>query len=108
LMGCLWEGIKGRLGKQFFRERQRRYYGGMALKVLKPRGGGRSVAAAAPAKSWSDNSRLWNISLACARKTAQRAELGLLKPAIGIASLSPRDPRSAHSGWPCSVMQARY
>src|SRR5262249_35378430 len=111
-VGCLHrrllDGIQWRIGEQLFRERQRRYYGGIALQVLKSRGCGRSVAAVAPAKSWSDNSRLWNISLACARKTAQRAELGLLKPAIGIASLSPRDPRSAHSGWPCSVMQARY
>src|SRR6516165_10811192 len=63
-VGCLHrrllDGIQWRIVEQLFRERQRRYYGGVALQVLKSRGRD-DLAAVVPAITGTDNPRLWNI-----------------------------------------------
>jgi len=89
--------IQWRIVEQLFREQQRRYYGGIALQVLKSRGRDDPSPLSSPRKR-GPITPASAILVAAARKTAESAELGLLKAAIGIGSADPRDPAAVHSG----------
>src|SRR5262249_53367690 len=90
-VGCLHRphahAIQWRIVEQLFREQQRRYYGGIALQVLKSRGCEDLSRLSSPRKRGPDNSGLWNIDLRPCAEDSGEPELGLVKPAIGIGSV---------------------
>src|SRR5262249_10768262 len=101
-VGCLHRphalAIQWRIVEQLFREQQRRYYGGIALEVLKSRGCDDRSPLSSPRKRGPIALASAILVAACARKTAESAELGLLKAAVGIGSADPREPAAVHSG----------
>src|SRR5262245_64683559 len=89
-VGCLHRphahAIQWRIVERLYPEHQRRHDGGIALQVLKSRGRDDRSPLSSPRKPAPIAPAAAILVAARARKTAESAELGLLKAAIGIGS----------------------